>query len=284
MIDIEIDLQDDIENIYADTGQIQHVLINLVANAKDAMPDGGRVAIETRNVTLDGERVKTYVGLEPGRYVQLTVSDTGQGMDEQTRARIFEPFFTTKELGEGTGLGLATVYGIVQGHGGQIYCHSQPGIGTTFTIYLPVAPFEYQTGAMESAVFPAFGTETILFVDDEKPIRHLGRKILERGGYSVLSASNGQEALSLFRDHRSRISLVILDFIMPGMSGKECMEEILNLDPAAKVLISSGFSFNSQTRETLRDRANGWLAKPFRVNEMLRKVREALDESSVSAV
>jgi CheY-like chemotaxis protein len=265
-------------NVHADAAQIEQVLMNLSLNAYHAMPDGGHLRIETKNAMLDEEFCKRHIGLRPGPYVELSVSDTGCGMDKNTVDRVFEPFFTTKMQGEGTGLGLAMVYGIVQVHGGRIFCHSKPGDGTTFKICLPVCEDEQDASVEVSQIRPSFGTETILIVDDEEPIRDLGGKILERAGYSVLTASNGIEAIEMYSKNQEEIALVILDFIMPEMSGKECIDELLGIDPNVKIVVASGYTIDSQTREDLLKRAKGFLEKPFRMNEVQRIVRKVLDE------
>ncbi|MBM3298647.1 MAG: PAS domain S-box protein, partial [Deltaproteobacteria bacterium] len=223
MIDIELILADDLARIQADPTHVDQLLMNLSINARDAMPEGGKLVIETANVVLDEEYSQTHLGAIPGEYVLLSVSDTGYGMDKETLDHIFEPFFTTKEAGKGTGLGLAMVYGIVKEHDGYITCYSEPGRGTTFKIYLPVAKIERDLDVTTTSKIPAFGTETILLVDDEEFIRDLGKRILERFGYTVLTAADGKEALNLYEEEREKISLVILDLIMPKMGGKECL-------------------------------------------------------------
>ena len=199
-------------------------------------------------------------------------------MDKETLDRVFEPFFTTKHQGEGTGLGLAMVYGIVQGHNGQIYCFSKPGTGTTFEIYLPACEEEREVTVADSQIFKSFGTETILMVDDEDPIRDLGSKILKKAGYSVLTASNGTDAIEMYLKYQNDIALVLMDFIMPEMGGKECMEKLLAIDPNVKIVIASGYTLDSDTREAFQKGAKGFLEKPFRINEVQRMVRRVLDE------
>ncbi|MBM4329559.1 MAG: response regulator, partial [Deltaproteobacteria bacterium] len=221
---------------------------------------------------------RTLLEAKPGEYVLLSVSDTGHGMDRETLSHIFEPFYTTKEAGKGTGLGLATVHGIISQHGGQIVCYSEPGQGTTFKIYLPALTAERdreETAALKA--MPGGGAETILLVDDEEPVRDLGKKILERAGYTVLTATNGKEALEAYKKEGDNISLVILDLIMPEMGGKQCLEELLKFDPQAKVLIASGFAANGQAKETIEIGAVGFVDKPYRMKAMLQAVREVLD-------
>ena len=277
MIDIELILADDLARIHADPTQVDQVLMNLAVNARDAMPEGGKLVIETANVFLDEECGKALLGAKPGEYVLLSVSDTGHGMDKETLDHIFEPFYTTKEAGKGTGLGLAMVYGIVKQHGGYITCYSEPGEGTTFKIYFPVIEMEIDQDVTTTGTMPAFGTETILLVDDEEFVRDLGKRILERSGYTVLTAANGKEALDLYRRERGKISLVILDLIMPEMGGKQCLEELLKIDPKARVLIASGFAANGQTKEAIETGARGFVDKPYNMKGMLQAVREVLD-------
>ena len=202
-------------------------------------------------------------------------------MDKETVEHIFEPFFTTKEMGRGTGLGLAMVYGIVKQHNGHITVYSEVGKGTTFKVYLPAIPAEVEPEVEDSGIMPAFGTETVLLVDDEEFVRELGARILTKHGYTVLQAVNGREALDLFKKERSRISLVILDLIMPEMGGTECLKELLKIDPQVNVLVASGFSADASVKETIQMGAKGFVSKPFRVKELLRDVRRVLDEGTV---
>jgi len=278
MIDIQMDLSRDIRDINADRSQIEQVVVNLAVNARDAIPDGGKIVIGTKNITLDEEYCNSHVGPGPGEYVLLTVSDTGHGMDKATMEHIFEPFFTTKELGRGTGLGLAMVYGITQQHGGFVRCYSEVGLGATFSVYFPA--IEAETGAEipRDEETPAGGVETILLVDDEDFVREFGARILTRVGYTVLSASNGNEALDLVKSNGKEISLVILDLIMPGMGGKDCLKELVGIDPDLPVLIASGYSVDLEMRETLDANAKGFVGKPFGVKELLRQVRKVLDQ------
>ena len=226
MIDIHLDLADDLAEVHADSTQMEQILMNLAVNARDAMPDRGRLTIVTRNVTLDEEYRKVHVGTKPGEYVMLSVSDTGHGMTKETIEHIFEPFYTTKELGRGTGLGLSMVYGIVRQHDGYISCYSEVGQGTTFTIYFPAIESQLEPDSEDSGEMPAFGTETVLLVDDEELVRDLGVRILRKVGYTVLTAHNGKEALDLFKKERSQISLVILDLIMPEMDGVALLKAV----------------------------------------------------------
>jgi CheY-like chemotaxis protein len=279
MIQIELALSDELTTVNADPVQIEQILMNLAVNARDAMPDGGRLTVATKNVDLDDEYCRTHLGAKPGDYVLLSVSDTGHGMDKETLNRIFEPFYTTKGIGRGTGLGLAIVYGIVKQHGGYITCSSEPGVGTTFVIYLPVIPTkaEQETAAGEP-VLP-MGTETILLVDDEELVRSLGKRILEPCGYTVLSAANGREALDLYRKEISRIGLVILDIMMPEMGGKECLQNLQEMNPHIKVLIASGYTSGGTVKEATELGAKGFVRKPYEMEGLLRAVRQVLDQT-----
>jgi two-component system, cell cycle sensor histidine kinase and response regulator CckA len=279
MIDIRLDLTEDLARINADPAQIEQILMNLALNAKDAMGEHGSLKIRTETVTLGEEYCRFNVEAKPGDYVLLSVSDTGHGMDKETLQHIFEPFYTTKELGRGTGLGLAMVYGIVRQHGGHIDCYSEVGKGTTFRLYFPALPSVEEPAAQDSGLMPAFGTETVLLVDDEAFVRELGARILTKQGYTVLQAGNGKEAVDLFKREGSRISLVILDLIMPEMGGKDCLKSILEIDPHVKALIASGYSADASTKECFDLGAKGFVAKPFRFKELLQQVRKALDQT-----
>ncbi|MGO8881211.1 MAG: ATP-binding protein, partial [Desulfomonilaceae bacterium] len=280
MIKIELKLDDRLSPVNADPTHMDQVLMNLAVNARDAMPDGGVLTFETSNVFLDEEFARVHVGAKPGAYVLMSVSDTGHGMDKETLGRMFEPFYTTKEVGKGTGLGLAMVYGVVTQHDGQVRCYSEPGHGTTFRIYLPALVAEkdqLETGKHEA--MPTDGTETILLVDDGEFLRDLGKTMLEESGYRVLTAANGKEALGLYTRERERISLVILDLVMPGMGGNQCLEELLKIDPKVRVLIASGFVADSQITQALEMGARGSLDKPYKMEEMLQAVCEVLDKN-----
>jgi len=279
MIDINLHLGRGLAPVTADPMQIEQVLLNLGTNAADAMPDGGTLVIETENVTLGDDYLDTHVGACAGEYVLLSVSDTGAGMDKDIVDHIFEPFFTTKEFGKGTGLGLASVYGIVKSYEGYISCYSEVGQGTTFKIYLPAGePQVMPEGKTAEDDPPRGGDETILLVDDEESIRTFASAILERFGYRVLTGASGEEALEIIGRTGGKIALVILDLGMPGMGGHRCLQEIRKMDPPAKVLIASGYSLNAQVKKSLEMGAAGYIGKPYRVNVLLRKVREILDE------
>lgn len=280
MIGIELRLQPHLHTINADPAQLEQVMMNLGVNARDAMPDGGRLVLETANVHLDEEFCMSHLGTNPGSYVLLSIGDTGSGMDKETVDHIFEPFFTTKEVGKGTGLGLAMVYGIVKGHKGYIDCSSKPGGGTTFKIYFPVMDSEaeaYGTEAEMEDSAPRGVQETILLVDDEEMLRNIGKDILERSGYTVLTARDGESALGLYRKMVHDPPLVVLDLIMPGMGGKQCLAEILKMDPDAKVLIASGYSIDEEFEKVVDAGARAFIKKPYQVRQLLRVVREVLD-------
>jgi PAS domain S-box-containing protein len=277
MIDIQLDLADSLEEINADPTQIELVFMNLAVNARDAMPDGGSLVVTTRNVTLDHEYCRLHVGTKPGRYVLLKISDTGEGMDEKTVQHIFEPFYTTKEIGRGTGLGLAMVYGIITQHGGYITCESERGRGTGFEIYLPAFETEKDSGDEQDSLLQAFGTETILVVDDEDLVRELAKRMLSKAGYTILAASNCREALDVYKKNKGSISLVILDLIMPEIGGQQCLDELLKIEPEVKVLVASGYAGDSSSRQAIARGAKGFISKPFRVKNLLSDVRKILD-------
>lgn len=280
MIDIRLELADDVARINADPTQVEQVLMNLAVNACDAMPEGGTLTIVTTRSVLDEEFCETHVGARQGEYVLLTVSDTGHGMDRSIVERIFEPFFSTKELGRGTGLGLPMVYGIVKQHQGYILCRSRPGEGTTFEVYWPAIGSVAESRTDDIAIAPAGGHETILLVDDEQFIRDLAVKILSRAGYKVLTAENGREGLNLFAKERERIALVILDLNMPIMGGKDCLKGLQNIDPRVKALVASGYSSGVIKFQAEELGAKGFVRKPFRVRQLLRQIRQVLDEDS----
>ena len=277
MIDIELHLGGGIGAVSADPIQIEQVLLNLGSNAADAMPDGGRLIMESENVFLDEYIAHRHPGVEPGRYVLISVSDTGMGISKDDLEHIFEPFFTTKGIGQGTGLGLASVYGIIKSHGGAISCYSEIGRGTTFKLYLPALETESVNEMPEErAVPPAGKNETILVVDDEEPIRKFAFEALNQFGYNVLTAENGEKALEQYSRLPGEIDLVIMDIGMPGMGGWKCLKEIKQLNPKAKVIISSGYAPDSQLSVD-EGGAFGYFRKPYSLIELMKKVREVLD-------
>ncbi len=253
--------------------------MSAVFNAWQAMPDGGDLFIQTENVSLTGEYTSMFQAKE-GPYVKVSITDTGVGMDEDTKQRIFEPFFTTKEMDRGTGLGLASAYGIVRNHGGFITVTSEIGKGTTFSIYLPASEKEVREERFVPQDIPK-GSETILLIDDEEVILEVGVNMLETLGYRVIAASSGEEALAIFKEKRHEIALILLDMIMPGMGGGEVFDTIRSVDPDAKVLLSSGYSANGKAREILDRGCNGFIQKPFDIKQLSRKVREILGDPSL---
>jgi PAS domain S-box-containing protein len=279
MIDINLHLGRELALVTADPVQIEQVLLNLGTNAADAMPDGGTLVIETENVTLTDDYLESHVGARTGEYVLLSVSDTGQGMDRDIVDHIFEPFFTTKEFGKGTGLGLASVYGIIKSYGGYISCYSEPGHGTTFKLYLPVAESKTVTEVKETTAGDLLrgGNETILLVDDEESIRDFASVVLRRFGYLVLTGASGEEALEVLGRDEGKITLVILDLGMPGMGGHKCLQEIRKNKPSVKVLVASGYSMNGHMKKSLEAGAAGYIGKPYQINKLLQKIREILD-------
>jgi len=276
-IEVRVTAESDLGNIKADPVQLEQVLMNLVVNARDAMPKGGKLSIETANVYLDESYSQDHVSVVPGHYVMLAISDTGCGMDEETRQRIFEPFFTTKEQGKGTGLGLATVYGIVEQSGGHITVDTAPGKGTTFTIYLPQAAGTASGGPRAGAVPLAEGDETILVVEDEPAVQEMARRMLSAGGYTVLTANSGAEALRLLDGCRRTVDLMLSDVVMPGMSGPDLAARAAETRPRMKVVFTSGHTENAALRMSARDHSQAFIGKPYKMAELRRKVRETLD-------
>jgi CheY-like chemotaxis protein len=262
--------------VKADPGQIEQVILNLAVNARDAMPDGGRLTIETSNAELDEAYAVHNAPTIPGKYVALLVTDTGVGMDAETQAHIFEPFFTTKEVGKGTGLGLATVYGVVKQSGGYIWVYSEPGIGSTFKVYLPrVADPAEQNAPNRGRSTLGRGSETVLLVEDEESLRTLTRTLLEQGGYTVLEARQGSEAIEIARQHRGPIDLLLTDMVMPGLGGPEVARDLVPIHPESKVLYMSGYA--SFPRRGMLDSDAILLQKPFTRDGLLSKLREVLD-------
>lgn len=278
MIEIKHELQENLPRINADPGLIEQVVINLAVNAKDAMPNGGTLRFETGRIILDSDYCKNHPGASEGAHVFLTVQDTGSGMPKDILMRIFEPFFSTKGLGQGTGLGLAMVYGIVKQHLGHITCESKPDHGTTFRLFFPrIGARETVETDLEHPQAPMRGNETILVVDDEEMIRRLMTQTLQKAGYKVITADNGEQALEIYKDQGSEIDLVILDIIMPGIGGYETLKELKRIDPDIRVIISSGYSPKSPEGDTSDSAASGFIKKPFNNAAILDTLRKVLD-------
>jgi len=275
-ITIQRKYQKGIWPVEVDPGQIEQVFMNLYLNAWQATSEGGELHLETKNATLDESFVKPFK-VNPGNYVKVSVTDTGVGMGEDTRKRIFDPFFTTKEMGKGTGLGLASAYGIIMNHDGIIDVHSKKGEGTTFSIYLPTSEAEI---IIEKKVPDEIlkGKETILLVDDEEMIIKVGETILKTLGYTAMVARNGKEAIEIYKENKNGIDLVILDVIMPVMSGGKTYDRLKEINPGIKVLLSSGYSIDGQAKEILNRGCDGFIQKPFNVKGFSQKIREILDK------
>ncbi len=282
-IQVRTELIEDLWAAEVDRGQIEQVLLNLYVNAWQAMPGGGELFIQTENARLDRSSTKPY-RIEPGQYVKISVSDTGVGIDRETQQRIFEPFFTTKEMGRGTGLGLASVYGIIKSHGGYINVYSEKEQGTTFTIYLPASRMDADAvHEVEDTADIVKGSGTILLVDDEKMIVEVGRELLEELGYAVLTAGSGQEAVEVFQARQAQIDLVIMDMIMPGMGGGETFECLKEIDPQVRVLLSSGYSLNGQASEILQRGCEGFIQKPFNMHQLAEKVQKSMEKKGTGS-
>ena len=280
-IEMVIQLAEDLGRVRADVGQIEQVIMNLAVNAKDAMPSGGKLTIETANVELDESYARSHVDVRHGHYVMFSVSDTGVGMTPEVRERIFEPFFTTKERGKGTGLGLSTTYGIVKQSEGHIWVYSVQGKGTTFKIYLPRVnePLEEIRKEVLKEELPR-GNETILIVEDEEEVRKLAGKILEKQGYRILETFNGDDALVACEKRKSPIHLMLADIVMPGMSGSELAKLLIPLYPEIKILYMSGYTDNAIVRHGVLEKGVNYIQKPFTMEGLARKVREVLDKDS----
>ncbi len=280
-VELRAALASDLGAVKVDPSQLEQVVLNLAVNARDAMPDGGTLTIETQNIELDQRYVQGHLSAQPGPYVMLAVSDTGVGMDAGTQARIFEPFFTTKEKGRGTGLGLATVYGIVKQSGGWIWVYSEPGHGTTFKVYFPRVA-EVAAPATTSPAPPASvrGSETILVVEDDETIRNLVLKVLKGNGYTVLVAANGDEAERVAGQHHGRIHLLITDVVLPGLSGPEVARRLVTTRTDTRVLYLSGYTNDAVLRRGVLEAGVAFLQKPFTPGVLGRKIREVLDQTS----
>jgi two-component system cell cycle sensor histidine kinase/response regulator CckA len=265
-------------SVYADPGQIQQIIMNLAVNARDAMPQGGKLTIETAHVNIDAEYVRRHPMVEKGTYIMLAISDNGTGMDAETQTHLFEPFYTTKETGKGTGLGLSTVYGIVKQSNGYVWVYSEPGTGTTFKIYFPRAEGEVAKLADEGkSELGLSGVETVLIAEDEPSVRTLTVRILLARGYKILEASNGREALDIAREYDGDIHLVITDVVMPGMGGSELVAQLEMVRPGIKALFVSGYTDNAIVHHGILDSNVAFLQKPFTVESLACKVREVID-------
>jgi CheY-like chemotaxis protein/two-component sensor histidine kinase len=272
-------LPDDLGRVKADPGQIEQILLNLAVNARDAMPSGGKLTIETTNVTLKETGSQNHMGLTPGHYVMISITDTGLGMTQEVKERIFEPFFTTKEIGKGTGLGLSMVYGIVKQSGGHIGVDSEPGKGTTFRIYLPRVDEPVVEVDEKEIGGPPLGNETILVVEDEEEVRKLVTRSLKKQGYKVLEASQGKEVFSLCEEQGGPIHLMVTDVVMPEMTGVELAKHIKQVYPEMKVLYMSGYN-SDRVAIDCESLGKGieFIQKPFTVYKLARKIREVLDK------
>jgi signal transduction histidine kinase/ActR/RegA family two-component response regulator len=282
-IDLQIACAAGVPPVRADLAQLESVLANLVVNARDAMPNGGRLVIETASVALDEDYCSTHVGVKPGPYARLSVSDNGIGMSQELQTRIFEPFFTTKESGKGTGLGLATVYGIVKQSGGNVWVYSEPNQGATFKIYLPVDESDrpVQDHAQPTRREWSRGTETVLLVEDAPMIRRLAQQVMTKAGYTVFEAADGNQAIAQVDAHSGPIDIVVTDLIMPGLSGVDLAQRLTVLRAGARVLYMSGYTDNAIVRNGLLADGAPFLQKPFTPEELLKKLRDVLDAQQV---
>lgn len=277
-IELVTHLEPALWRVKADEGQISQVIMNLAVNARDAMPRGGKLIIETSNATFDDDYTSQHLGMTPGRYVLLAISDSGAGMDEETLSHLFEPFFTTKEQGKGTGLGLSTVYGIVKQSNGHLWAYSEEGQGATFKIYLPQVDESLEKDKPRDEVAaPPTGTETVLVVEDEEMLRELARRILELNGYTVLNAAGGKEAIAICEQYEGAIHLMLTDVVMPQMSGPDLASRIASLRPDMKVLFMSGYTDSAVVHNSALDPTVAYIQKPFTMDALVRKVREVLD-------
>jgi len=279
-IELTVDLCKETAQIRTDPGQLVQILMNLTVNARDAMSRGGKLIIETKNIEFDSRDAVARTELKPGRYVQLAVSDTGVGMDAATKSHIFEPFFTTKDIGKGTGLGLATIYGIVKQSDGYVYVYTELGKGTTFKVYLPRMEDGGPSNGDEQERIPVEslrGTETILLAEDEDEVRSLVRVILQNSGYTVIEAGNGEEAVKICREKGERIRGLITDVVMPTMGGMEASRQIKRICPGLAVLFITGYTEDFITLNEMLEVGMAILQKPLRTEELLRRLRQSLD-------
>jgi two-component system, cell cycle sensor histidine kinase and response regulator CckA len=278
-INIVEDYQNDIWMVEADRGQVEQALLNLFMNAVHAMPEGGTLSVKTCNIQLDQGHSKN-LDLSPGKYIGISVTDTGIGMHHTTMQKIFEPFFTTKKMGRGTGLGLASTYGIVRNHHGKITVSSRVGEGSTFTIYLPASPAITVSQKETESVY-VYGSENLLLIDNEQTILDIGKEILQELGYAVFTADSGEKALEIYKKHKEQIALVILDMIMPGMSGIETYHEFKKINPELPIILDSGYNIETQAIMHFMDKQDGFVQKPFNIKLLSRKIRTLLDKKTV---
>ena len=279
-IDLVCIKTDELAHVLADSGQIEQIILNFAVNARDAMPNGGKLTIETANVELDENYARLHTDVVPGRYVLLAISDTGHGMDSDTQARVFEPFFTTKEVGKGTGLGLSTVFGIVKQSGGHLWLYSEPGKGATFKVYFPVVDEPVESVHEVARVDSVRGNETLLLTEDDEAVRRLAESILKACGYNILLAASGAEAIGTLKQTPG-IALLITDVVMPGMSGRELALEMEKIAPQTRVLYLSGYAENAIVHHGVLEAGLAFLPKPFTPDSLARKVREVLDQQCV---
>ncbi|MCP4728010.1 MAG: response regulator, partial [bacterium] len=273
---VNCDYCENVKTVNADINQLDQVFTNIFINAKDAMPSGGKIDIKTENAIVTENDLKIRPELASGEYVRITIADNGTGIPKEILNRIFEPFFTTKREGKGTGLGMASVYGIVKNHDGFIYCDSELGEGSTFTIYLPASNESITEEKTEYEV--VLGDSTILVVDDEENVLDITSSSLESLGYVVLTAKSGDEAIEIYKREKENIDLIMLDMIMPGKTGKETYNELRKFNPDIRVIIASGYSQNGTASEILNDGALGFIQKPFRMDELSKVIAEALNK------
>jgi CheY-like chemotaxis protein len=278
-INLTLSLAEDLWSVTADVTEIERVIMNLVLNSRDAMPDGGKLIIETANVNIGDEYSSTHADSAPGPYVLIAVTDSGAGMSREVKEKLFEPFFTTKEKGKGTGLGLPSVYGIVKQSGGFVWVYSEPGRGTTFKVYLPRAD-EPSTGVIRTPTRNRrVGEETILLVEDDEEVRTVATRILRNNGYRVLEAANGAEALRVCNAERVAVDLIVTDIVMPEMGGTELAERVRESQPDARFLFTSGYTEDAAVRQTLLDPGEAFIEKPFTPTSLAQKARQVLDAS-----
>ncbi len=278
-IEVKVKSEAELQVTKVDPTQLQQVFMNLLLNARDAMPCGGGLSIETSNVEIDANFCRLHDYAAPGKFVRLTVTDTGEGMDSSTVDRIFEPFFTTKELGRGTGLGLATVFGIVKQHDGFIIVQSEPGKGSSFEVYLPAASGAHEPRQVETVHTTQTGTETILLAEDHEGLRETVRERLQTLGYQVIVASNGQQAIELFKKQETRIDLIVIDIVMPGTGGLEVCQEIEQIKPLPKVIFTSGYASDSDDLAVYVKKGALFLQKPYDLSKLSRLIRSSLDRN-----